>query len=204
MASAWRNTTLHYVTSRCVTSRYATLRDVAFRQAAALLGWPNGWNSRTPLSAAHESQVGDMLDAFDIVGMTERFAETLLLIARAIGMPYAMYKRMNQARDGHSALPPSPLPYVPFTSLPRCMQTRSPYATLIPRPREAALPHSRSPHDSHCNGTTAIGGTGGTTAIGGMPTLDHAPHPRHAYASPPRTAGTTRGPGRREALRSVP
>ena len=30
-----------------------------------------------------------------VVGLTERFAETVLLIARAVGIPQAMYRRMN-------------------------------------------------------------------------------------------------------------
>ena len=30
-----------------------------------------------------------------VVGLTERFAETVLLIAHAVGIPQAMYRRMN-------------------------------------------------------------------------------------------------------------
>ena len=36
-----------------------------------------------------------MLDQFDLVGVTERFAETLLLLARAVGIPHAQYRQMN-------------------------------------------------------------------------------------------------------------
>eukprot|EP00966_Prymnesium_polylepis_P143935 3322697-Prymnesium_polylepis.1 len=68
-------------------------RDI---QTAALLGWPHGWNSRTPLTAAHVAQARAMLDSFDVVGTTERFAEAVLLIARAAGLQHAMYRRMNQ------------------------------------------------------------------------------------------------------------
>ena len=39
-----------------------------------------------------------MLDAFDVVGLTERFAETLLHIARLSGIPNVQYRRMNTAR----------------------------------------------------------------------------------------------------------
>ena len=59
-------------------------RDV---QAAQLLGWPHGWNSKQALTPAQRAATYAMLDAFDVVGTTERFAESALLMGRAAGVP---------------------------------------------------------------------------------------------------------------------
>lgn len=64
-------------------------------QSAALLGWPFGWNSKRQLTDTHRNQTYAMLDKFDIVGLTERFDEALLLLARDGGLPWPMYRRMN-------------------------------------------------------------------------------------------------------------
>jgi len=64
-------------------------------QTAALLGWPFGWNARRNLTVEHRRQAVEMLDAFDLVGLTERFSESLLLLARAIGLPHVQYRHMN-------------------------------------------------------------------------------------------------------------
>ena len=66
-------------------------------QAAALLGWPFGWNARANLTAEHRRQAVQMLDQFDLVGLTERFTESLLLLARSVGIPHVQYRPMNAA-----------------------------------------------------------------------------------------------------------
>lgn len=70
-------------------------RDI---QMGALLGWPYGWNSRERLTREHELQALQMLDSFDVVGLTEHFAESMLLIARAAGIPNVQYRVMNANR----------------------------------------------------------------------------------------------------------
>ena len=65
-------------------------------QSAALLGWPNGgWMAKKALDAQQRNQTFAMLDGFDIVGVTERFDESLLLLAKRAGLPYPMYRVMN-------------------------------------------------------------------------------------------------------------
>lgn len=76
-------------------------RDI---QSAALLGWPFGWNSKLPLTDAHRNQTYAMLDRFDLVGLTERFDESLLLLAREGGLPWPMYRRMNGQAAGFTNL----------------------------------------------------------------------------------------------------
>ena len=70
------------------------------RERAALLGWPFGWNSKKTLTAEHRSQTYQMLDQFDLVGLTSRFDEFLMLLAREAGLPYPMYRRMNDKAGG--------------------------------------------------------------------------------------------------------
>ena len=72
-------------------------------QSAALLGWPYGWNSKAALTPSHRNQTYEMLDRFDIVGLTERFDETLLLLARDAGLPWPMYRRMNGQAAGYTS-----------------------------------------------------------------------------------------------------
>ena len=64
-------------------------------QSAALLGWPFGWNAKRHLTAAQRNLTYEMLDGFDLVGITERFDESLLLLAALGGLPHHMYRRMN-------------------------------------------------------------------------------------------------------------
>ena len=77
-------------------------RDV---QAAQLLGWPHGWNSKQALTPAQRAATYAMLDAFDVVGTTEKFAESVLLMARAAGVPHCQYCRMNEMKGGQKAAP---------------------------------------------------------------------------------------------------
>ena len=70
-------------------------RDV---QSAQLLGWPHGWNSKQALTPAQRAATYAMLDAFDVVGTTEKFAESVLLMARAAGVPHLQHCRMNEMK----------------------------------------------------------------------------------------------------------
>ena len=60
-------------------------------------GWARVWSSKTRLTPEHTSQLREMLQRFDLVGLTERFDESLLLLARSAGLPYPQYRRMNEA-----------------------------------------------------------------------------------------------------------
>ena len=73
-------------------------------QSSALLGWPFGWNSKRVLTPAHRNQTYEMLDQFDLVGLTECFDESLLLLARDGGLPWPMYRRMNGQAAGFTNL----------------------------------------------------------------------------------------------------
>ena len=154
-------------------------------QSAALLGWPFGWNAKRHLTAAQRNLTYEMLDGFDLVGITERFDESLLLLAALGGLPHPMYRRMNDfggsAASRRALAKLKPDGATSAAERLSALMRRSPHLPrgLVPRNAGASSSgactfHNATTRDAgRRQGGGGMGlGAGGALYVGGMPPAD--------------------------------